>query len=261
VNRVHALFGLALALAPAGCSNLDTGGQLVHFDAYAAGQPGAASFDNGRGFHVELTKATMHVGAVYLRLGGINPGSANSSCYGETTYGLEVPGPVDVDTLSPALQEFSVGGEGTTDTDESAEIWLTDGDVNAQDDGTVIVDVAGTATRAGASYPFESTMTISDNRAVPPTDPATPGANPICKQRIIAPIATSLTPEPGGKLALRIDSRAWFQNLDFSTLLPGDLDPSVLVIPDDSKPGAGLAFFDGVTGNSASTYQFSWTMP
>jgi hypothetical protein len=262
------------ALALASCSPGDTGGQVISFHAYASGvaaSAGSLAFDTGSGFHVVLTQATMHIGAVYLRLGQTNPGSANASCVGDTTYGLQVPGPVDFNVLSSTPQEFSVLGSATDDIDQSGEIWLVYGDINqvastAPNGGPpTIVEVLGVATKSGATYPFHGVLTIGQNHLIPPPNIAQPGQNPICKQRIVAPIPLNIHPTVGGDLLLRVDPTPWFNGVDFSTLLPGD-DGITLEIPDSSDgsgpdAAAGRAFFTAVTGASAAVYQFSWVIP
>jgi hypothetical protein len=253
------------ALGATACAG-DTGGELVSFTAYAAGvTDGTLQLDTPLGYHVSLTAARVHIGAVYLRLGQTNPGSANASCVGDTTYGLQVPGPVDVDLLSTAPQPFSHPGSATTDLDQSGEVWLVGGDVNVTASRTVVVAVAGTATKSGAAYPFTAAITIGENRLIPPANPAAPGTNPICKQRIVAPIPLQLRPTPGGHLLLQIDPAPWFDDVDFSTLRPGP-DGVTLAIPDASAGSgpdipAGRAFFKAITGASPDVYRFSWIAP
>jgi hypothetical protein len=260
-----ALVVMALALPACGGQ---TGGEIVTFTAYAsgiAGVDGAMELDTGLGYHVRLTTARMHVGAVYLRLGQANPGSANASCVGDTTYGLQVPGSVDVDVLSSAPQPFSFPGTATTDADQSAEVWLVDGDINVVTSGTAVVSVAGTATKDGNAYPFTGAITIGQNRLVPPANPAAPGTNPICKERIVAPIPVDVHPSPAGHLLLEINPASWLGDVAFSTLLPG-ADGVTLAIPDASAGtspdiAAGRAFFMAVTSASPDAYRFSWISP
>ncbi len=263
--RIAGTLALLSALGVTACAG-DTGGELVGFTAYAAGvADGTRELDTGLGYHVSLTAARAHVGAVYLRLGQSNPGSANASCVGDTTYGLQVPGPVDVDLLSTTPQPFSVPGSATTDLDQSGEIWLVNGDVNVTASRTVVVSVAGTATKSGAAYPFAAAITIGANRLIPPANPAAPGTNPICKERIVAPIPLQLQPTPGGHLLLQIDPAAWFDDVDFATLLPGP-GGATLAIPDASTGSgpdipAGRAFFMAITSASPDVYRFSWIGP
>jgi hypothetical protein len=171
-------------------------------------------------------------------------------------YVAEAFGPVTLDLLSPALQGFPAAGEGTESPATTAEVWLTGGDVNAPSDPTVILDVAGTASKSASTFPFTASVTISDNRAIPAVNPALPGSNPICKQRIVTPILVDLTPTDGGVLTLRVDPRGMFQTVDFASIAPTPGSPT-LRIP-DTQAGAGAALFKGLLSN-AGVYQFSWS--
>jgi hypothetical protein len=257
---------LALSAGLPACGTRDTGGALVSFHAYAAGLAGLegpVEFDTGAGFHVKLTNARMHLGAVYMRLGQQH--LANASCIGDSTYGLQVPGGIDVDVLTGSPQEFSVLGSATTDLNTGAELWLVDGNINNVASTTVLVSVAGVASKGFASIPFHGSLTIGTNRLVAPSNPAQPGANPICKERIIALIPVAIRPTVGGNLLLRIDPRPWFGGIDFETLVPGT-DGMTSEIPDSSNGSgadapAGRAFFQAVTSAAPDTYQFSWFVP
>ena len=213
-------------------------------------------FDTAVGYHVSLTRARLLLGAVYLNTSLPSSGAAASSCVLPGIYVAEAFGPVTVDLLSPALQPFPAPGEGTETPASTAEVWLTSGDVNAPLDPTVILDVAGTATRSASTYPFEAAVTISSNRAIPVVNPALPGSNPICKQRIVTPIRVDVTPTNGGVLTLRIDPRGMFQTVDFASI-PSSPAGATLQIP-DTQAGAGAALFKGLLSN-AGVYQFSWS--
>ena len=242
---------LLFALLAACCGT--TGSNLVSFQAKAGGPADAASplvFDTAVGFHVSLTRATLRIGAVYLNTANPSSGAGATSCVLPGIYVAEAFGPVTVDLLSPALQPFPAAGEGTETQATTAEVWLTGGDVNAPVDPTVIFDVAGTATKGGATYPFQGAITISSNRAIPILTPALPGSNPICKQRIVTPIAVDLTPTDGGVLTMRIDPRGMFPTVDFSTLTGTQIP--------DSSAGAGGVLFKGLLSN-AGVYQFTWS--
>jgi hypothetical protein len=259
---------LPLLLAVVGCGPSDTGGQLVAFQAFASGVSdanGSLDFDTGAGFRIHLTQASMHIGAIYFRLGQANPGSANASCVGDTTYGLQVPGPVDVDVLSSEQQPFSVLGSATTDLDQSAEIWLVNGNINAVASTTIIAAVAGVATMRGATLPFQGSITIGKNRLIPPPNPAEPGANPICKQRIVSPIPLQLRPTVGGALSLQIDPRPWLDDLNFLALSLGSdgvtLEIRDVSIGSEADVAESRNFFNGVTGASAEVYEFAWIDP
>src|SRR5262249_23042941 len=137
--------GLALAAALAACGT--TGGDLVSFDVVAQGAPGGAVSDTALGWHVELSKATLHIGAVYLNMTRPTSGIQGTECILPSVYtGQELEGR-DVDVLSQAAQPFPAPGTGTDDEALTGEIWLTGGNVNAATDNTVIADLAGTATK------------------------------------------------------------------------------------------------------------------
>jgi hypothetical protein len=206
-----------------------TGSEVVTFDMSLAGPPdatgGALTFVTGRAYTVTLTRARLHVGAVYLNRSRPISGGQERSCIQPGIYVGEViaasgarPSGLVVDVLSPTLQRFPGRGNGTADLAVSGDVWLTGGDVFALDDPTVILDAAGEAVRGDARFPFDARFTIGKNRFVPSDDPARPGANPICKQRIAGPVPIALVPRNGGELVVRIDPRAWFSNVDFDAL-------------------------------------------
>jgi len=217
--RAHAL--LPLFLLVTGCVG-STGGDLFTFEATASGpvssDGGSYSFESGRGYAVTLTRARVHVGAVYLNRSLATSVASDTSCTLAGIYVAEVTTGLDVDALSPDPQPFPELGQGTADQAYTGEVWLTSGDVNAESDPRVVLDVAGTAERGGATYAFEAELSIGSNRVDPPQNPALPGAKPICKQRIVTPIPVNVVPTRGGRLALRIDPAGFFGNVDFSTL-------------------------------------------
>ncbi len=207
--------------------------QLYDFPAAAAGAADATSplaFDesttDGHVWHVILTEATLHIGAVYLNQSAPVSGAQGTECILPGTYTGEVLGsPIDggasgvtVNLLSSSPQMFPSPGHGSTYPTLVGQVWLTGGDVNASSDATKILLVAGTATDdAGASIPFEGGISIGTNR-VPSGQ--TGGGNPICKQRIVSPIPTSAQVQSSGGLLVRIDAKRLFVNVDFSQLRP-----------------------------------------
>jgi hypothetical protein len=112
-----------------------------------------------------------------------------------------------------------VKGEGVTAPPAIvAQVWLTGVRVDEQDDATPILQVEGTAEKAGVSKAFTGTITIGSNRIQNSTDSTQAGAAPICKQRIVSPIPVFVALEETGSLLLRIDPRFLFVNVDFSAL-------------------------------------------
>jgi hypothetical protein len=257
------IFVLLLACLPlSGACVGTTGGDLFSFEAAAAGPEDAApgkalSFSSGRGYAVELTRARVHVGAVYLNKALPVSGAQATSCVLPGIYVAQLTRGLTVDTLSPELQPFPAPGEALSERALAGEVWLTGGDVNAPDDSTVILDVAGRAERDGLSYPFEGMLTIGQNRAVPAADPAQPGANPLCKERIVSPIPLDLTLRAGGSLILRVDPRGLFTNVDFSTLERVSDDPPLYRFEDRSMGQANLNLYRGLQAREG-VYRFSW---
>jgi hypothetical protein len=243
-----------LAVVLAACET--TGGQIVTFDVVAAGTPGAASVDTSLGWHVELSRARLHVGAVYLNLAVPISGSQETACILPGIYTAEELAPLDVDVLDPTRQAFPKPATGTNDEARTGEVWLTGGDVNADADTTVIADLAGTASNAATTLPFTATITIGTaNRGIPGSDPAQPSQHPICKQRIVSPIAIDLRPHDGGTLVLAIDTRTWFANVDFNVLVPDG--NGGFGFPDTNTNAASQSLFTGLRAAS-STFQLSF---
>jgi hypothetical protein len=239
-----------LVLALAACGT--TGGNVVAFDVAAAGIAGAGTLDTPLGWHVVLTRAKLHLGAVYLNLSVPISGSQETNCILPGVYTAEELSALDVDVLSASLQPFPARGAGTDDEARTGEVWLTGGDVNADSDSTVIADLAGTATRGTQVVPFAATITISSsNRGIPPSDPAQPSQHPICKQRIVSPIAIDLRPRDGSTLVIRVDTRPWFGNVDFAAL------PADGVFPDSNTNAASQNLFTGLRAATA-TFQMSF---
>lgn len=260
------LLALALALTlPVACIGT-TGSDLVTFRAFGAGPadlPADArakglSFVSGLGWSITLTRATLHVGAVYLNRSAPVSGGQERACFLPGVYVAQVLGGVDIDALSAELQPFPEPGTGTADHAITGEVWLTGGRVDEPDDRTILADVAGTATRGAASMRFEGTLTIGKNRVPPRTDPARPGAKPLCAERIVTPIPISLTPTNGGSLVVRIDPRAWFANVELAELEAASPEGDLRLIPDDSSTQPGANLYAGLRSASAGAYRFEW---
>ena len=249
----------ALVLLATSCSGT-TGSALVTFSATASGPSDATSgpitFTNSLGAQVTLTRATLHIGALYLNQSVPASGAAAEPCVSPGIYVGQVFGPIDVDLLSPAPQPLPTQGEGTQTEAKTAEVWLTGGDVNATEDPTVILDVEGTAVQGAQNYPFTAAVTIGSNRKQAVTNPAMPGANPICHQRIVTPILVDLTPTSGGTLALQIDPRPMFNAIDFTALTKVSDVPLHYQVP-DANTGPGATLFKGMFASSG-VYAFTW---
>ena len=265
---------LALFCVPA-CVGT-TGGQVIDFDAAAAGPKdtnGELTFEieltNGTRWNVDLTKAALHVGALYLDDSLPVSGAQNTACILPGTYVAEVTTGLDVNLLSSTPQLFTSRGHGTTLGVQAAQVWLTHGDVDtiADPDPYPILEVEGTASLGSDVRPFVGQITISNNRAN--TTGNFPGAYPICKQRIVSPIPTTVGVQSQGGLLLTIDPRQLFNNVNFGQLAkvsdsyafsddPSDGNPSSPTFY--SQPSANLYsnLMSAGTTNGPNLYSFEW---
>jgi len=85
--RMRTIIVAAAGLALAGCVG-STGGKTFTFPAAAAGPADATSplsFSMG-GFDVTLTRAVLHVGALYLNQSAPVSGAQSTDCYLTGTY-------------------------------------------------------------------------------------------------------------------------------------------------------------------------------
>ena len=253
---------LTLVLSLAGCAG-SAGGETFSFEAFAKGPEGAdgaAYTFEKRGYAITLTRADVLVGAVYLNRAVPTSVSSDTSCTLAGIYVSEVlPGFV-VNALSPEIQAFSRLGRSTSDAASTGEVWLNAKNINDPNDSSVVLDVAGTAERDGVTYPFQGKLTIGTNRLAP-TRPETPGAKPICKERVVSPIRVDIVPAPGGRLVLTVDPSGMFTNVDFSLLEPStgndDCPAGVYCFDDESanKPSENL--YNGLHANSG-VYELAW---
>jgi hypothetical protein len=263
-------FALLLLGALVGC-DASTGGARLTFAAAAVGtsaaKDGRLEFTNSLGYHVVLTRARLHVGALYLNKNVGLSGSQATTCILPGTYVGQVLGALDIDALSPNPQAFGIDGNGLAVGAKTGEVWFAGSDINTLDapcdssisrcvDGrTVILDVAGVADRKGATYTFSGTLTIGRNHLVPSADPAAPSLHPICRERIVSPIPVDLSPT-AGTLLLRVDPSAWFVGVDFSKIPESPDAPSQLQFSDSSDNRADTSLYQGL--HSQSAYQFEF---
>lgn len=249
---------LALLACSTGCSGT-TGGDVFSFRASARG-PAAA--DDGRyelvnaeGYRVTLDRAEVRLGALYLNRTVPTSVSADTTCTLAGGYVAEVTSGIVLDALAGTPAELPAPGLALAEHALTGEVWLTSGDVNEPSDSEPVLELAGTAEKDGATYPFEARLTIGENRVVEPPA-ATPGAKPICKERIVSPIPANLLPREGGRLLLEVDPGVMLQAVDFSTLVP-DAE-GVYRFDDDPRTAtaASVALYQGL--HSTAAYRFHW---
>jgi len=236
-----------------------TGGAIVDFKAAAAGPSDAVAgqalvFGTDRGWTVTLTRATLHVGAAYLDQSATISGAGDTSCILPGTYVAQITSGMDVDLLSPAAQAFPALGHGVTGRALVAQVWLTGGDVNAIDDRTHILEIAGSAQSGSDVRPFTGVITIGSNRE---TSGSLAGANPPCKQRLaVIPLRTPLDVESTGGLLVRIDPRQLFADVDFGQLSRPN-GGSVYAFQDNANDPASSNLYTNIHAGG-SLYTFHW---
>lgn len=264
---------LAFVLLSSACVGT-TGGDVIDFQAAAAGPADAQAgkpldFTTDRGWHVVLTKATLHIGALYLNQSRPVSGAQATTCILPGTYVAQVTSGLDVDLLSPAPQRFPTLGHGTTLDALVAQVWLAGGgddhDLDNLADTTPILVIEGTADLAGVAMPFAGRITIASNRQA--QGGALAGSNTICRQRIVSPIPTHVLIQHSGGLLLRVDPRQLFVNVDFAQLgklssgfgfsdEPSQIDPKSPAYY--SQPSANLYSNLHSAGTITPVYSFAW---
>lgn len=260
MKRAALLFVLALLLVA--CIGT-TGSDLVTFQAFAAGPANAnrepITFTNGRGWTITLTKGKLHIGAVYLNRSVPVSGGQERECFLPGIYVGQVLRGLDVDVLSATPQPFPVRGTGTEDLAVTGELWLTGDRIDALDDRTPILEVVGTAVRGDESMRFEGTITIERTgyRAPAANDPARPGANPLCAERIVTPIPISITPRDTGALLVRVDPRGWFANVELGELEKVSAESDLRRFPAENTGQPATNLYRGLR-SASGVYSFEW---
>jgi hypothetical protein len=257
--RASRLILVAAALPALSCTGT-TGYQLVVFNAVAEGPADAQAgytFSNELGFQVTLTKAVMHVGALYLDQSVPTAGSAEGTCTLPGTYVGEVRDGRDVDMLDPTPQAFPAQGDGSTIPAAVGQVWLSGPDVNSMSSQADALDIEGTVARLdGTSFPFFGAISIDTSSFPPPQSAALPGTSPICEQRIVREILVDITLSQGGTLILHLDPKALFSNVDFSGVKPSGDPPSYqFSMPPMDQPSRNLL---NNLQASGSVYRFEW---
>jgi hypothetical protein len=250
--------------------NGTTGYELVSFYAAARGAPDAVkgqpyTFDLDAHQRVTLTKATLHVGALYLTQGVPTSGGGPAPCVLPGTYNGVFVGQVlldggdDIDLLDPSLQPLSAPGEGSTIPAVTGQVWLTRGDVNAPGDPAA-VSLEGSVVVNGATATFSGGIALEASAGASTTTSAAsdglPGENQICLVRIVQGVPAALTLAQGGTLVLAVDPRALLDNANFARQ-GSSVELSGNATDQSNQPSRNL--FDNV--KSTGAYRFEWLPP
>ena len=271
-----------LLVVAVSCSGT-TGFELVQFYAAGSGFPDAVkgqpyTFDTRAGVRVTLTRASLHVGALYLTQSVPQAGGGPQPCALPQTYAGafvgEVRGEGDIDLLDPSVQMLPVIGDGSTIPAATGQLWLThddsisDGNLNGPD-GTPILTLQGAFEdpTTGAST-FSAGITIDVTRITGSPNSGLPGEIQICQQRIVSGIPANLTVAQGGTLVLRVEAPALFNGVSFTDLptaaaLEASTTSACLAgtststcFTDDSSNVSSTTLFENL--QATGPYQFTW---
>jgi hypothetical protein len=263
--------GLLPIFVLAASCNGTTGYELVNFYAAASGPAAAVAgqtltFDSGTA-RVTLSRATLHVGALYLTQSVPQAGGGPAPCALpgtlEGAYVGQVRGGGDVDLLDPSAQALSVTGEGSTIPAATGQVWLMHGDVNAANDPLPLLTIQGTFEEAGQTHTFFGEITIDASRQATTTNTALPGEHPICQSRIVSGIPVDVTLAQAGTLRLQVDPRSLFNGVLMAMLpdCPADTPPGGpaerCFTNGDDEPS--FALFKNLT--ATGPYRFEWFSP
>jgi hypothetical protein len=266
--------------------NGTTGFDLVEFYAAGRGFSDAAvgqpyTFTTAAGVPVTLTRATLHVGALYLTQSVPQAGGGPQPCTLPQTFeGAfvgEVRGEADIDLLNPAPQQIPVIGEGSTIPAATGQVWLlhdsaiTQGTLNGSDNdaGDPILGLEGRFEDATGVHTFSAAITIDATRISAQPNSALPGEVQICQQRIVSGIPVQLTLAQSGTLVVEVDAKPLFNGVPFTDLppaasagsmsacLPGAA-PERCFTNDDSNVSSTVLFSNLKT---TGPYRFGWLAP
>lgn len=271
IRRVRCLFSSLMLACSAGCGEGSTGSGTVDVEVAFQGvetQGGSYRFITPLGYVVELSEASLWVGAVYANELVPTPGSQELPCVLPGIYVLEATQGLWIDALDAHTQVLPTPARAIQERGRMVELWLkSEGvDINAADDAAVVATYVGRASRDESSWSFRGEVSIGRQRRTPDPDPTRPGANPICKERIVRGLPLDFTPSQAGSLVVAVDPAIWFAEVNFAELNSaaasvrtgrGDENPDmVFEIEDDNTTQAGLAVFRGI--RSAAAYQARW---
>ncbi|MDB4944749.1 MAG: hypothetical protein JWP97_4283 [Labilithrix sp.] len=272
-----------LSSGPVSCGS--TGSARFAFEARAGGierdpaQP--LTFVNATGWTITLTRAMVTIGPVYLnviaplrddrssglpRFLGIRSALGDDDHLGPGREVGEVLAQVTFDALSPELVSFPVAGSMTQEQVRTAEVWFWPPPGAAPDtpDAGTVLDVAGTATRAGSYVAFRGALVLDDAWATD-AKPGEHSAQSLTELRKVRGIPTTFYPTEGGFLEIRFDVRALFRGAELADLSSNPTDTEGTRILVQSKAGKYTTdqvmrnLFQG-TRASTGTYAVHWRL-
>lgn len=267
--RTGGWWAVAAPLVLSACLG-STGNSVVHFRVAVVGPANAVAgqpleFTSAPGWHVVLTQAVLHVGAIYLEQTRFTSGGGPGPCVLPGTYVGEVTteagsaAGIDVDLLSPAPQYFPNEGQGTDLEAQTAQVFLAGKQIDQLEDPTTkILQIAGTAERNGQVIPFAGAISLGTNFAMTSSDSRKPGMYPTCQERVVSPIPVDIVPRNGGTLLLRVDpTHPLFDSIDFSALNRPPNSP-VYVFENTMADALGGELLYRALKGTGALYTFFW---
>ena len=269
-----ALLATTVSLGLAACIG-ETGSKRFAFEGAIGGlASNNERFVNQRGWSIQLSKATMTLGPVYLnvvpalraqwnplRLAIKSAWAAGEGHLGEGRIAGEL-GQASFDALSPSLAAFPVKGSMTQEEIRTTEIWFyPEPGVSAETNKikSVALDLAGDASREGEVVKFRGSLLLDD--AWLSANAGQRGAQSISEIRRIRGIDSKFYPTEGGSLEIRVDLQNALRGADFSTLVNHPSEPDgakLLVQGKDGKTDPVMTNLYQGLRDSLGTYRVRW---
>lgn len=257
----------------------ETGSKRFGFEASIGGVPSNKErFVNQRGWSIQLSKANMTLGPVYLNVVpalraawsplrfAIKSAWAHGEGHlGEGRIAGELLGQASFDALSDSLVAFPVRGSMTQEEIRTTEIWFypePGASAEANKIKAVALDLAGQAEREGESVKFRGALVLDD--AWLSSNAGQRGAQSIAEIRRIRGIDSKFYPTEGGTLEIRIDLQNVLRGADFAALATNPSDPDgtkLLVQGKDGKTDPVMTNLYQGLRDSIATYRVRWNDP
>lgn len=269
--------GLALA---GGCAG-GTGSRRFSFEARVAGVGPATAdshtFSNEKGWVISLSRADVTLGPVYLNV-LVPLGDSSASLWGffvrpawaqgEGHLGAgrvvgEVLSQVSFDALSTKPVSFPERGSITQEEVRTVEVWFYSARGVSRD--PVVLEVAGTATRADQSVRFRGALELNADWIDEQTA-GQRGRQSLTAIRQVRGIPAPFFPDEGGALQIQFDVSRLFRGADFSSLKdsPTDADGTKVLVQEQSatknRDQVMTNLYQGLR-ETGGTYSVRWVGP
>jgi hypothetical protein len=274
-----ALGGASLPFACAGTTGSDRFAFYARVGGVARDPAAPFAFENDVGWRVELTRAELTLGPVYLNtvaalrsaarvgLPFVRSAHAHDSHLGDGNIVGELLAQATADLLSPEPVTFPAWGTVARDQVRTLEICYypaPNEPPDAPGQGAVALRVAGRAERAGQALAFRGDLAL-DRSWQPNGQPGSNNYEPLRTVREVRGVPAVFTPAEGGFLELRVDAAKLLRGADFRFLADNPLDAdgaTRLLVQGDgaSRPTDPVmrALFNNLRGANSGTYAAEW---